>query len=431
MASDEFDYWSPERVGRLQSKRWAQQREYVNTNSTFYQRLWDGAAPPEKLTDLPALPLASKPMLRESQAAVPPYGDYLATPPERVQRVHRTAGTTGRGMHIALSRADAVQYAEIGARALRGCGLGPGHRIVHCLNYTLWTGGFTDQTTLEATGATAIPFGVGNTALLIQTVREIGITAIYCTPSYPAVLEQVIADKHPDVAPRDLGLKLAILTGEAGAENPSFRERVDAVWGFASHNLYGVSDVMTTIAGPCEAQEELHYQALDTLYPELIDPDTGASIPWQDGAAGELVVTHLARECQPMVRYRTGDVMEILTTEPCACGRTSPRVRIRGRADDMVVVRAVNVFPSAVAAVVAGMPELSGEFLIRLPGPGPYDRLPLEVELAEGQSASPELSEAITTAVRDAVRATPAVTLLPPRSLPRSSGKTRRVIRED
>ncbi len=426
------DFLPLERLAAFGAERWAAQRRYVMESSGFYRRLWDGGAVPERLEDLAALPLSDKAMLRESQAAAPPFGDYLAAPEQAVRRLHRTSGTSGQAMNLALGAADARQTAEVGGRAQRAAGLGPGHRVVHCLNYQMWMGGLSDHLTLEETGATVIPFGVGSSELLIRTIRELGVTAISCTPSYPAVLEQVIAERFPDLAPRDLGLKLGLFGGEAGLDNASFRARLEDTWGFKARNAnYGVSDVFCNFASQCEHETDLHFLALDVLHPEVVEPESGEVLPWRAGSQGELVLTHLARECQPLVRFRTGDIVALSATEPCACGRTAPRFRVIGRSDDMVTVRGLNVFPTAVAAVVNTFPELSGEYRIVLAGPGPYDRLPLEAELAPGGKLSEELAARLAETINEAIRVTAQVTILPPRSLPRSAGKTRRVVRKE
>ena len=425
------DFWTAEQIARWREDRWAAQRAHLAARSAFYREFWQGVAPPERLDELARLPFTTKTMLRESQISCPPFGDYLAAPAERVARLHRTSGTTGRAMNIALSAADALQTAEIGARSHRASGLGPGHRVVHCLNYQMWMGGYTDHASLEATGATVIPFGIGGTELLVRTIREVGVTAIHCTPSYPAVLERVIAERFSDLSPRDLGLALALFGGEAGLDDPAFRARLESVWGFAARNAnYGVSDVLSNFAGQCGHETDLHFLAPDVLYAELIEPESGAPLGWSDGATGELVLTHLDRECQPLVRFRTGDILIVTATAPCACGRTGPRFRVVGRSDDMVVVRGVNVFPNAVGAALGGFPELSGEYRIVLRGKGPYHRLPVEAELAEGQATTPELHEAVAAAINSEIRAGTELHLVAPLSLPRTEGKTRRVVRE-
>src|SRR5262249_5569669 len=150
----------------------------------------------------------------------------------------------GTAMNLALSAQDAQQSAVVGARAQAASGLGAGHRVVHCLNYRMWMGGLTDHMALEATGATVIPFGVGESALLVRVIRELGVTAISCTPSYPAVLERVLAEHFPALQPTDLNLQLGLFGGEAGLDDPDFRRRLESMWGFKVRNSnYGVSDV--------------------------------------------------------------------------------------------------------------------------------------------------------------------------------------------
>lgn len=412
---------------------WEWQREYVAASSPLHRRAWNGIEPPRQLEALAELPLTDKEMLRESQRDHPPFGDYLAASPDLVSRVHRTSGTTGTAMNIALSAADAHETAVVGGRAQAASGLGPGHRVVHCLNYRLWMGGYSDHATLEATGAAVVPFGVGETQLLVRTIRELGITAISCTPSYPAVLERVIAEHFPDLKPRDLGLKLGLFGGEAGVDDADFRRRMETTWGLQVRNAnYGVSDVFCNFAGQSEVDNDLHFMALDVLHPEVIDPESGAVRPWREGERGELVLTHVSRQCQPLVRFRTGDIIVLTGTGAARCGRTAPRFRVVGRSDDMVVVRGINAFPAQVAAVLNRNDALSGEYRIVLEGAGPYDVLPVEAETAEHLGAPPTgLTEAVAAAIKRDIGVTARVTLLPFGTLPRTEGKTRRVIRKD
>ncbi|MCP5368780.1 MAG: phenylacetate--CoA ligase family protein [Hyphomicrobiales bacterium] len=418
-------------LAALRAANWRAQAEHVSRQSAFYHHHLGGRALDPRLEALADLPFTDKEMLRADQAAHPPFGSYLAAADRHVARVHRTSGTTGTAMNLALSERDADLTAVVGGRAQAAAGLGPGMRVVHCLNYQLWMGGLTDHMTLEATGATVVPFGVGATEKLVHTIRELGITAISCTPSYPAVLEQVLAERFPGLAPRDLGLKLGLFGGEAGLDDPAFRARLEGTWGFAARNAnYGVTDVLCNFAGQCAATPDLHFMALDVLLPELIDPATGARRPWQEGENGELVLTHLAKDCQPLVRFRTGDLITLTATGPCACGRTAPRFRVVGRADDMVVVRGINVFPTMVAAAVHRTAGLGGEYRIVLRGPGPHDALPVEAERAAagcGDDAAARLADLI----KREIGVTATVRLLPHGTLPRTAGKTRRVVRED
>ncbi|MEZ5772932.1 MAG: phenylacetate--CoA ligase family protein [Defluviimonas denitrificans] len=408
---------------------WQVQRAHVAA-SPFYGALWQGRTPPKDLRDLPELPLSDKSQLRQSQADHPPFGDYLATPRAMANRLHRTSGTTGQAMNLALSARDALITQEVGGRCHRSAGLTPDHAVVHCLNYQMWMGGLTDHMTLEATGALVVPFGVGSTDLLIHTIREVGITAISCTPSYPAVLERVIAQHFPGLKPRDLGLKLGLFGGEPGLDDPAFRARLRDTWGMEPRNAnYGVSDVFSNFGAECPHDTRLHFMAADVLHPELIDPDSGAPIALEAGASGELVLTHLVRDCQPLVRFRTGDIITIGETAPCACGCTGFRFSVVGRSDDMVVVRGLNMFPSMVAAVLNEIPELSGDYRITLDTPPPYDTLPVQAELAEGVAATPDLVHKVERAIKVKLGASATVSLCPAHTFPRTEGKTKRVIR--
>jgi len=417
-------------IARIQAERWRDQAAYVSASSAFYRHRLEDRPLTGRLDELADLAFTDKDMLRADQAANPPFGSYLASHPDTISRIHRTSGTTGIAMNLALSAADANMTALVGARAQSAAGLGPGHRVVHCLNYQMWMGGYTDHATLEATGATVIPYGVGGTAGLVRVIQDLNVTAISCTPSYPAVLERVIREHFDGLNPRELGLKLGLFGGEPGLDEPAFRARLEATWGFKARNAnYGVSDVLCNFAGQSEMSNDLHLIALDVLYPELVDPGTGARRPWKEGETGELVLTHLTKECQPLVRFRSGDIITLTGTGKARCGRTAPRFRVVGRADDMVVVRGLNMFPAMVAGVVSGFAELSGEYRIVLDNPPPYDFLPIEAELAEGRAEEAGLAEAVAGRIKTSLGATARVRLIPFNSLPRSEGKTRRVTR--
>lgn len=414
----------------IQKRRWREQCAYVAQQSVFYDNLWNGAVPSHDLDALTELPFTDKAMIRKDQCLRPPFGSYLASEERHVSRVHRTSGTSGVAMNLALSRRDAIMTAKVGARAQSAAGLGPGFRVVHCLNYQLWMGGFTDHTALEETGATVIPYGVGGSEGLIRVIRELGINAISCTPSYPAVLERVIAEKFSGLTPLDLGLKLGLFGGEAGLDEPAFRQRLERTWGFAARNSnYGVSDVLCNFAAQTDRSEDLHFMALDVLFPELIDPETGAGRPWREGESGELVLTHLAKECQPLVRFRTGDMIRLTGLGVADCGRTAPRFRVIGRCDDMIVVRGLNIFPAMVAGVLNRFDELSGEYRIVLDSAPPHDVLPVEAELTPGVVADEGLAMEVERAMKNSLGASASVALLEPLSLPRTEGKTRRVFR--
>ena len=411
-------------------REWERQSHYVLAKSRFYQTLWQDTPVPVKLQDLPELPLSDKSQLRLAQAEHPPFGDYLAASPSSVQRLHRTSGTTGQAMNFALSASDCEITEIVGARAQSSAGLTAAHTVIHCLNYQMWMGGVTDHMTLERTGATVVPFGVGNTELLLRTIREIGVTAISCTPSYPAVMERVLETKFPNLSPVDLGLKLGLFGGEPGLDDPALRERIRNTWGLEPRNAnYGVSDVFCNFAAQCEHSTLLHFLADDVLYPELIDPDSLQPLPIQAGQQGELVLTHLKRECQPLVRFRTSDIIAIEAIDTCDCGHNGMRFRVVGRSDDMIVVRGLNVFPTMVAAVLTQFSELSGDYRIVLDSQPPYNVLPIQVELAKGQSGSDSLAARVATEIKSKIGASASVRIVDTGTFPLTEGKTRRVVR--
>jgi phenylacetate-CoA ligase len=424
------EYLSPEDMGRLQRQRWSMQAGYVAARSRFYRQLYDGIEIPDRLDAIESLPLTDKEMIREDQRLNPPFGSYLACDENRIRRVHRTSGTSGVAMNLALSEADALMTASVAGRAQSAAGLGPGYRVVHCLNYQLWMGGYTDHAGLEATGATVVPYGVGGSRQLIQVIRELGIDAISCTPSYPKVLEAVIEEHYPDLRPVDLGLRLGLFGGEPGLDEPAFRRRLEETWGLEARNAnFGVSDVLCNFAAQTGQCEDLHLLACDVLFPELVEADSGRRLPWRAGERGELVLTHLAKQAQPLVRFRTGDIVDLTATDTAPCGRTAPRFRVVGRADDMVVVRGLNLFPAMIGGVLHGFAELSGLWRVELDMPPPYDFLPVDAELARPVDSPRDLAAAIEREIKDRLGARARVRLLEADSLPRTEGKTRYVYR--
>lgn len=427
----EADFLELDEIARVQRHYWQRQAEQVRQCSVFYQGYFDKTNLTGDIAEIADLPFTDKEMLRSDQYANPPFGSYLAASPDQITRMHRTSGTTGTAMNLALTEQDARMTAIVGGRAQSAAGLGPQHRVVHCLNYQLWMGGYTDHAALEATGAMVVPYGVGGTSGLIRLIRELQIDAISCTPSYPAVLEQVIAKDFPGLEPKDLGLRLGLFGGEAGLDDAAFRQRLQDIWGFEVRNSnYGVTDILCNFAGQSTLTNDLHFVALDVLYPELIDPETAIVKPWQAGESGELVLTHLKKQAQPLVRFRTNDIIEITATDKADCGRTAPRFRVIGRSDDMVVVRGINAFPTMIGSVINQFKEFSGEYRIVLRQLPPYDFLPIEVELEMPFDDHAGLTEKLENKIKQDLGLSARVQVLDPDSLPRTEGKSKRLIRD-
>jgi phenylacetate-CoA ligase len=424
----QFEAIGSDKLRALQQAAWAHQWEYVRDASSFYRlKFRDALRCNLSLDDLQHLPLTSKDELRVSQQTFPPLGDYVACDEQSIVRLHRTSGTTGAALNLGATRQDVQTIAQVGGRAFFAAGLRPTDRVVHCLNYCMWAGGLTDHLSLEAAGAMVVPFGVGHSERLLQTISELKITAISCTPSYPAVLEKVWRDSTGR-EPRELGLRLGLFGGEAALDNAAFRQSLEQTWGFKARNAnYGLSEVLSMLAGQCEATDDLHFHGGDVVFAELVDSATQQRIAFEPGATGELVCTHLVRECQPLLRYRIGDLIKITAVDRCSCGRTSWRFRVSGRSDDMFNVRGINVFPSAIRRVLLDHPQLtSGHFRIRLRGPGPYDRIELTVEQA-GNGNSLDANQVVRqleAAVRNTIGASAFVTMTPFESLARTENKT-------
>ena len=420
----------------IEREKLVRQLEYVYAESPFYGSKLSGAglAPgdirgPE---DLSALPFTTKAELRESQEREPPFGDYLAASRESVTTVHRSSGSTGKFIYTVLTDSDMEQTNECGARAFWASGLRPRHTVVHCLNYSLWMGGFTDHRNLAGTGASVIPFGVGNSRELVRTIQEVGVDAISCTPSYPSRLAEVVREELR-IEPSELGLELGLFGGEPGLEDPGFRARMEETWGFKARNAnYGMAEVLCNFASVCDEVEDLHFLGHGAVLAELIDPTSGETLSMEQGESGELVLTNLDREAQPLVRYRTRDLISVVGTGPCPCGRTGFRFRVAGRSDDMVHVRGINVFPSGIAEVLNGLvPDVGGEFQIVLSGPGPYDSLDI---LVESDRASTQGADSLKLRIEDEIRQALTfranVQLVPTGTVPQTAvGKAVRVVR--
>ena len=413
------------------------QIEYVYEHSKMYKDKFAKAGITKDrikdVKDLALLPFTTKKELRDSQKKLKPFGDFLATASTKVNRVHRTSGTTGSFIYTALTKQDLDLTHNCGARAFWAAGLRPYHRVVHCLNYCMWMGGYTDHANLETTGATVIPFGVGNSKQLIQVIKDTGINVISSTPSYPTHLAKVIKAEF-NMAPAELGLELGLFGGEPGLENPVYRKRIENTWGIKAQNAnYGVSDVLCNFASVCPENYKLHFLGQGALLLQLINPVTKEDIPITQGAVGEMVLTHLKKEAQPLIRYQTSDLMEILETGPCECKRTGFRFRIVGRADDMLHVKGINVFPNGIAMVLEDIiPEVTGEFQIILDHPSPYTSLDIKVE--HGIHITPDrmidLQSMIENKISETLNFKGVVELVKPESIERTKmGKARRVVR--
>jgi phenylacetate-CoA ligase len=398
-----------------------EQLAYLEASSPFYAERLRGVREhihgPE---DLPRLPFTTKEELREGQRADPPFGAHLCAPPERLVRMHVTSGTTGEPVAVGFTRADHEANSAVGGEAFRIAGVRPDDVIAHCLNYALYAGGIADHMALESSGATVVPVGTGQSRRLLELIPRLGITAIFGTLSFPAYL--AARARELGIDPVALGLRHIVTAGEPGAGLTAVRAEIEAAWGASVVDTFGMSDVWSTRGGACEEGEGLHLTVGDHAVLELVDPDSGEPVPLEDDARGEFVWTHLRREASPLLRYRSADLGRVWTS-PCACGRTTPRIRIDGRRDDMLRVQAVNVYPQAIGAILGGDPRLGRHCIVAegdpiVPPLRVYVEAPVDMEL-----------DGLAGELQDKLRARFELTRLDPGSLPVAEHKTRIVHR--
>ncbi len=398
-----------------------EQLAYLEASSPFYaERLRGVRAEVRGPDDLTRLPFTTKEELREGQRADPPFGPHLCAPRERLVRMHVTSGTTGEPVAVGFTRSDHEANSAVGGEAFRIAGLRPDDVVAHCLNYALYAGGIADHMALEASGATVVPVGIGQSRRLLELIPRLGITAIFGTLSFPAYL--AARARELGMEPRSLGIRHIVTAGEPGAGLAAVRSEIEEAWGASVVDTFGMSDVWSTMGGACEQGEGLHLTVGEHTVMELVDPESGEPVPLEDGATGEFVWTHLRREASPLLRYRSADLGRVWTSA-CACGRTTPRIRIDGRRDDMLRVQAVNVYPQAIGTILASDARL-GRYCVVAEGDPIVPPLRVFVE------AEPDVDlGGLTAELEDTLRARFAVTRLEPGSLPVAEHKTRIVHR--
>ncbi len=312
------------------------------------------------------------------------------------------------------------------ARSYGTSGVAAGQRIVSTYNAGPFVAGAA-LAAFDRLGLSHVPVGTGNTARLVAAIELLEPSAAALTPSYAAYLVEWAAERDVDL--RGSSVERVLVAGEPGGGEPSFRAMLEEGWGARVTEAMGIGDIGPSLWGECEHQDGMHLGAHGFVHPELIDPETDAAIDMEDGATGELVLTHLQHRAAPLLRFRTRDHVEVRTS-PCRCGRTGPRIRCIGRTDDMLIVRGVNVFPSAVREVVSAFaPQVSGHILVKPEAAGVKQEppLPVSVELAPGAPADAALAEAIGARLREVLVVQARVDLVPPGTLGRSEYKSKLV----
>ena len=416
---------SPEEKKALQSERLVKLVKYVYDNVEFYRNRMDsvGVKPEDikSIDDITKLPYTTKDDLRDTY----PFGLFAAKRKDIV-RIHASSGTTGKATVVGYTQSDIEIWAECVARCLTMTGVTKDDIIQIAYGYGLFTGGLGAHYGAERLGAMVVPMSTGNSKKLTTMMVDFGATAIACTPSYLLHLSEVL---------RDEGLldRIKLKTAICGAEpwTEKMRQEIESRLNITAHDIYGLSEIMGPgVACDCKYHSGLHI-CDDHFYPEIIDAKT--LTPVADGEVGELVFTTLTKEGIPLIRYRTKDLTSI-THETCECGRTSARIsRFKGRSDDMLIIRGVNVFPSQVEAALINVEEVTPHYMMIVNRENNLDTLEIQVEVdtkyyTDEIKGIEKLTKKISTVIQQALGISAKIKLMGPNSLKRSEGKAVHVI---
>ena len=399
-------------VHRIQEEKLREQMDYLKANSTFYQDKFAAAGVRfddiRTIEDLQKLPFTHKTEIRESLAAEPPFGKHRAAPVADIIQMQASSGTTGSPSYVALTELDAEMWHEMTARCFFANGIRPGDMVLHAFSLAKgFVGGIPVMQGIQYMGAIDVPVGAdGGAERLLRACADTRPRCVVGAPNFVLYL----AEKAPDVLAckaSELGVERVIVGGEPGGGIPAIRAKIEEAWGAKCTEMLGGTDLGVTYWAECDEQSGMHMVNMDYIITELLDPESGEIIPWQKGAQGEMVYTALGRQASPLVRFRSGDYVEVLDTE-CRCGRTGPKIRCTGRTDDMLIVRGANVFPSAINSVIAEMvPETNGimRIVADFQGHTTQDALKVIVERGPGQNPANDanLKKKIEPRLRDAL----------------------------
>jgi phenylacetate-CoA ligase len=417
----------------LDDVSYREQLAYLFERSAFYrEKLGDaGVASSSEaggLADSAELPLTEKRELKDTVTPENPVGTHLCATRDEIVRIYSTSGTTGTPSYIPLTAGDLENWVTGSARSYAASGIVAGQRVVSTYNAGPFVAGAA-LAAFDLIGLCHIPVGTGNTERLLLAIERLRPEAAVLTPSYAAHLVETAAERGLDLV--GSSVERVLVAGEPGGGEPALRAKLEDGWGARVTEAMGIGDIGISLWGECEEQDGMHLGARGVVYPELVDPETGAPRSLEDGASGELVLTHLRHRAAPLLRFRTRDHVEVRMT-PCACGRTGPRVRCVGRTDDMLIVRGVNVFPAAIRDVVGAFaPRVSGHILVmpRAAGVKQEPPLPVTVELARDVAPDDELADAIRERLRSVLVVSTNVELVPFGTLRRSEYKAALVSR--
>ena len=419
MSRDELIAWQSDRLAATV------RREYEHVPMYRARMDTQGVKPEDirSVEDLKYLPFMEKTDLRDYY----PF-ELLASPRSEIVRIQGSSGTTGKPIVSGYTRNDVDVWSEMMARTLTAAGCTKDDTVQVAYGLGLFTGGFGAYQGAERIGAMVVPMSSGNTQRQIMMMQDLGVTILCCTPSYATYLGETIRDMGL-VPGRDIKLKAGCFGAEPWTE--AMRQRLEELLGIDACDIYG----LTEIAGPgvafdCLEKNGMHINE-DHVIAEIIDPETGKQLPY--GEKGELVFTTITKTGMPMIRYRTHDICS-LTDQPCACGRTTARMsRIMGRTDDMLIIRGVNVFPSQIETVLVRTQGVAPHYMLVVDRVNNSDTLEVQVEMTDDMfsdtvSHIEGVRKYITDQIKSVVGIATKVTLMAPKSMPRSEGKAKRII---
>lgn len=384
-----------------------QQLAYLGQRSVFYRRKLAAAGiacdAVRSLDELQCVPFTLKQELRDSLKAAPLLGEHRAADETDIVQIQASSGTTGSPAYVGLTAQDRAHWAEVTARGLYASGIRPGDRVLHGFSMSKgFVGGVPIYQGVERIGAVDIPIGAdGGADRLLIAARDARPRCIVGTPNFLLYLAKIAPDVIGMPA-HDLGVQRLIVGGEPGGGIPAIRDGLQAQWGALCCEVMGGTDLGCVYWAEAEDQRGMYFVAPDHILAELIDPVSGASVPWREGATGELVYTSLQRQASPVLRFRSGDHV-VVTAMGGPGGRTTPAIRCFGRTDDMLIVRGVNLFPSAVQDVVSSLrPQVGGvvRVLALFEGHTTQDNLQLLVERAAGASPQADMATAVLVQAR-------------------------------
>jgi phenylacetate-CoA ligase len=424
--NEKIECMAPEEMEALQSERLRKLISYILNNSAFYQKRFKDsgiiAGDIRHISDLKKLPFTRKTDLRDNY----PF-EMFCVPIRDVLEIHASSGTTGNPTVVAYTRNDIQLWSEVMARTLAVAGATPDDIVQNAYGYGLFTGGLGVHYGSLELGASVVPMSSGGTKRQLKLMQDFKSTVLTCTPSYALFMAEEAREMGID--PRESTLRIGILGAEPWSTG--LRKEIEEAWDMIALDIYGLSEIIGPgVAQECPAKNGLHIYN-DVFFPEVIDPETGE--PVGEGEDGELVITTLTKEAIPLIRYRIGDIVSI-SYQPCSCGRTLPRIsKIKGRTDDMLIIRGINVFPSQIEAVLMDVEGAQPHYLLVVDRVKGLDTLEVQVEVSEEIFSDEvrklqQLSQAIKREIESVLSLVVDVKLVEPKTIERSMGKSKRVV---